>query len=370
MRSHRRTLATPLLVLGLLPALLTVASGPVAAIATSNGEVLPSALAFDGKPGPPAATAQTVTLPLHAGIGPNGPVLYVVTESSDAAQATARGINYAPKLANALGSRAVQPVSTDRAGVVHFTGSVNFAPTRVVVPGPAPNYFPPVSYAPGAVGDAEYSPLTSQGDGIVVNRPQIANSTGINDSVVSINRVRRTVSLRLFAGFYEDHPVLYIRTEASNPLLAAIESSTYAPNLDTAPGLGSDDPTTSAREAIVPIVNGPTGATNPQRQGLNSALAGEGAPLNIIQEEPAPASDPSSQFYSPVWDVTPGQWTNTAITAGARSQLRSIAAVEIQAAAGALTSTGTGPTNPAVDLAAAGFVSLCPIVAILPIPQP
>ena len=89
---------------------------------------------------------------------------------------------------------------------------------------------------------------------------------------------------------------------------------------------GSDDPSKSAREAIIPIVNGPRGVDNPQRQGLQSAVAGEGDPLNIIREEPE-CSDPtvpancSALQYSPLWDVTPVAWTQAAIDAGLRVRL-------------------------------------------------
>ncbi|WP_326951269.1 MULTISPECIES: DUF7482 domain-containing protein [unclassified Amycolatopsis] len=348
---------------------IVLSAGPASALEPSESEVLPSAISFDGHAGLPPSTAQTVTLPLHVGTGPDGRlVYYIVTETSSAADAVDRGVNFSPKLANALGTPAVQSTGTDRLGRVRFSGTVDFSPTRAVTPGAAPTYFPPTSATPGAVGDPGYSPLTTDGDGVVVNMPQVANSSGQNDSVVSINKVTLRVTLSLFGGFYDDHPVLYIRTEASDPLLAAIESSTYAPNLNAAPGLASDDPATSAREAIVPIVNGPTGIGNPQRQGLNSALAGEGAPLNIIQEDPAPPGDDSSPFYSPVWDVTPGVWTDAAITSGARTQLRSITEAEQQAHDGNLISFGNGPRNDHVDLNAAQFVSLCPVMAVLPIP--
>ncbi|MFC4947501.1 hypothetical protein [Pseudonocardia sp. GCM10023141] len=361
-----KTTALRLLAVAALAAPIALVTAGPAAAAPADSEVLPSALAFDGGPGGPQVTSHTVTLPLHTGIGPHGlPVRYIVTESSSAADAAAHGVNFAPKLANALGTAAVQHTTVDRLGAVHFAGTVDFSPTRSVTPGSAPNYFPPTAYAPGAIGDSAYSPLTSTGDGVVVNMPQISNLSGRNDSVVSIDDLHNTVTLTLFGGFYDHHPILYIRTEASDPLLAAIESSTYAPNLAAAPGIASDDPATSAREAIVPIVNGPTGVTNPQRQGLDSALAGEGAPLNIIQEEPGGAS---SQFYGPVWDVTAGVWTDPAIAAGARTQLRSDAAVEQQAQAGNLTSFGTGPRNPKLDLNATGFISLCPVIAVLPVP--
>lgn len=58
------------------------------------------------------------------------------------------------------------------------------------------------------------------------------------------------------------------------------------------PRAGSDGPWLSAREAIIPVVNGPRGAGNPQRQGLQSPVAGESDPLNILREEPE-CSDPA-----------------------------------------------------------------------------
>ena len=64
-------------------------------------------------------------------------------------------------------------------------------------------------------------------------------------------------------------------------------------------------------------INGPTGAGNPQRQGLNSALLGEGrGPLNVLGGIPTVATD-----YSPLWDVNLGQWTQEAIDKGYRSRV-------------------------------------------------
>jgi hypothetical protein len=87
-------------------------------------------------------------------------------------------------------------------------------------------------------------------------------------------------------GRYLDRQVLYISTDASDTVVAALENATYAPNLAAAPQAGSDDPSRSAREAMIPIVNGLRGVDNPQRQRLQSAVAGQGDPLNVIREEP------------------------------------------------------------------------------------
>jgi hypothetical protein len=365
-------------------ATVMLAGSPSLAIAPTGSYLIPSAIAFDGVPGLPPSNARTVTLPLFKGFTPDrNPTYYVITESSDAADARARGVNFSPKLRNALGTRAVQRVTVQNPGaplneqMFIFSGTVTFGLRQVVVPGPAPNFFPPVQFAPGSVGDSNYTPLVTTGNGIVLNAPQVANLTGIHNTVVSLDRANEQVTVTLFQGFYEDHPVLYNRFSASDSLLASIESTTFTPNLNEAPGLASDSPSSSAREGIVPIVNGPTGVNNPRRQGLDSALAGEGSPLNVIQEEPADPSDSSSMFYSPVWDVTPGVWTAAAIAAGLQIRLTSIEptttrpglSIEEQARAGNLISASfaNGPNNPNIHLNAVGFVSLCPVMAVLPI---
>jgi hypothetical protein len=268
--------------------------------------------------------ANTVTLPVFRGRTPTGgDTWYIVTESSDRGDARRRGVNFAPKLANALGTAAVQQVrvlgagpgnSLRHFGIVQFAGTVDFSPTRVVVPNPV-NGFPPDAFAPGAVGDAAYSPLITTGDGIVLNASQVANASGRHDSLVSLDLSARTVTLKMLSGFYEGDPIVYLRTDASLPLLAAIEASTFAPNMNAAPGIASNDEDTSARSAIIPIVNGPRGIHNPERQGLESALLGEGDPLNITQEIP------DDDAYSPMWDVHPAVWTDAAIAAGQRRRL-------------------------------------------------
>jgi hypothetical protein len=55
-------------------------------------------------------------------------------------------------------------------------GTVDFSPEHVVVPGDAPNVFPPKEAAPGAVGDAAYSPLVEfdNAKNAVFNMPMVA----------------------------------------------------------------------------------------------------------------------------------------------------------------------------------------------------
>ncbi len=59
----------------------------------------------------------------------------------------------------------------------------------------------------------------------------------------------------MLRGWLDGTSVLYLRTDASVQLVAALEGSTYASNLSAAPGLDSDA-ATSARSAIIPVDNG------------------------------------------------------------------------------------------------------------------
>jgi hypothetical protein len=317
---------------------------------------------------------QTITLPLYHGTGPRGErIFFILTESSDFGQAVRLGINWSPKLVNALGTKAVQRVGgvgvLDRtASDVHFTGTVTFGLQRHLVPGPDGFPLDP-STTPGSVGDANYSPLISSGNGVVYNAEQVANSTGRHGKVLAIDFDKMQVTLRLTHGFYTHHNVLYLSTEASQPDIAALENATYAPNLGTAPSAGNDNPATSAREPIIPIVNGPMGVANPQRQGLRSAVAGEGDPLNIIREEPecSNPNDPavcSALQYSPLWDVHPVLWTQAAIDQGIRRRVTDHQDVEAFFNQGWIVSAAPGgPSNqdPEIQgLRAAGVVVNCP----------
>jgi len=311
---------------------------------------LPSALSID-------IEHDTVTLPLYEGRTSSGsPTWYIVTESSNLKDARQRGVNYSPKLNNALGTAAVQNGHFDH-GTLVFAGTVNFGLKWSVVPGP--NGFPPASYSYGAKGDAHYSPLVRIGKGVVINAPQVANNTGVSGSVESIDYAQHTVTLSLLAGFVDGQLTVYLHTDASSPLVAALEHSTYTPNLNAAPGLASDAPS-SARAAIIPVVNGILGDANPMRQGLNSALLGQGDPLNVAQEQP---SDPFPS--SPIWDVTPVDWTAAAIAARTRAQLHSMVDVRVEALAGNIV--GALPGKPNVGLGgitAPGAISNCPIIAV------
>ena len=303
----------------------------------------------------------TATFPLFEGTSADGDtVYYIVTEISDRAEARRLGVNWSPVLENALGTQAVQD-ATRTDGAVAFEGTVDFAPDRVVVPGPEGSEFPPTTAEPGSVGDAEYSPLFSVNGHSVVNAPHIGNSTGLHDKVVSIDFENDRVVIDLTDGFYEDDPILYISTDASDKTAAAVEGATLAPNLGAAPEFGVADEDSSALQALLAVVNGAMGVDNLDRQGLNSVLRGEGDdPLNVVAEVP------DEDDYSPLWDFHPAVWTEDAIANGDRALITDLDDVPDLLASGVLESAAGGPANADFGgLRSAEFVINCPVIAEL-----
>src|SRR4051794_6784615 len=212
---------------------------------------------------------DVVQLPAYRGTSQGRAVWFTVLDASRSGAASSYGVNRSNKLANAAGTAAVQRVTVGPDGTIDFPAGVDFGPERDVVPGPTG--FPPDLAAPGAVGEPGYSPLVELPDGTVLNAPQIANATGRADKVVALDTAAGTVLYRETNGEARGHHVRYVSFDASDPGAAALENATYAPALNAAPTL-DDDSTASARTSLGAIVNGATGAANPQRQGLNSAL--------------------------------------------------------------------------------------------------
>ncbi|MEA2265891.1 MAG: hypothetical protein QOE27_1474, partial [Solirubrobacteraceae bacterium] len=282
------------------------------------------------------------TFPLHRGMSHGRTVWFVVTDSSVQADALAQGVNFAPKLANAIGSSAIQVVTVNN-GVVNFPATVDFAHTRRVTPGPT--VFPPAVADPPAVGEANYSPLIQLPDGTVLNAPQVANDTGKADKVVSLDTTHMAVQYRETEGFYEDKFVHYASFDSGSSVAAAIEDMTYAPALNALPRPDDEGLTTSAREELNAFINGPTGVNNPQRQGVNATILDDMDPHNILHETPVlPAhADVGSIEYAPMWDVHFAQWTQAAIDAGDRVQVRSVDEVRARVAEGLITGPGGGP---------------------------
>src|SRR6185312_15445872 len=206
------------------------------------------------------------------------------------------GVNYAPKLANiAIGDpAAVQTVTLESPtpdqnkfgqAVVDFQGAPDFSPTRIAEPGP--NGFPLAKFQPGAVAGPGYSPFVRvAGSDVVYNAPIVATGDGPFDVVHHSNTGDRVlgihiagpsapgqyaeswVDLLFVKGFDAGQPIVYISTDAGQPLTAVLERSTYVPALDAAVYNGGDDFLGSARERLFGFINGETGTSNRQSQGF------------------------------------------------------------------------------------------------------
>jgi len=323
--------------------------------------------------------ACTITLPLYKGyMAANAPshpgaiVWYILTDTNDQGTADLLGLDYSAKLNYANVGGATRSATLGANDTMIFDrGTVDFSPVRVVVPGPAPNFFPPTTATPGSVGDQFYSPLVTVKNqpGLILNAPIVAfdvSDTQLNqfcngnpdyslvlDQVVRICPKNDTVTMKLSPAFSFAKPVLYLSsTESNNAVIAAIEGATYAPLLKVIP-TGFDDGAFSATERLFAVINGPTGVNNPQRQGLDSALSdGSGiSPLNVLGGIPTVAFD-----YSPLWDIQPVVWTQAAVTDGYRARVID----EFQILGLVEEGWITGPGG--VPFGTAGIVNNCPIV--------
>jgi hypothetical protein len=303
------------------------------------------------------AKSLIVQLPLMQGTSGGKTVYYVVTESSDKADAAARHVNYSPKLANAIGTPAVQ-TATLKNGVVDFPATVTFGGKRVIVPGPTG--FPPTQADPPATGNSGYSPFIKLPSGIVINAPQIQNDTGHADKALKVDLKNKTVLYQETEGRYEDKHVHYVSFDSGFKVAAALEDVTYAPALNSLPAAGKDGLKDSSREELVAFVNGATGLTNPGRQGENSVALDDADPHNILKEVPVlPLHDSvGDPAYTPGWDVHLAAWTKAAIDGGQRVELQSTDEVDMWVKMKSVTGPDGAKFGPS------GFVVNCPLVSI------
>jgi len=312
---------------------------------------------------------ETVRLPLYEGVAYKGTpnqetVWYVLLDASDSGLAHDLGVNYAPKLANiGIGDpEAVQTVTLESPtpdqnkfgqAVVDFQGAPDFSPTRIAQPGP--NGFPLANFQPGAVAGPGYSPFIQiAGSNVVYNAPIVATGNGPFDVVHHTNTGDRVLGVHIagpsapgqYADSYADllfvkgfdagQPILYLSTDAGQPLTSVLERSTYVPALDKAAYDGGDDFLGSARERLFGFVNGQTGPDNPNSQGfvnlvkdghasedasagntaLIDGLRNGGDLLNVFGDFPTLADPRHADAYSPLWDAQLGLWTDKAVRAG------------------------------------------------------
>jgi len=344
---------------------------------------------------------STATLPLHKGFGPDGstPVWYIITEASDFGLAHDLNVNFAPKLANMsidCPTCVQETTLTTSAGnkfseaPVNFKGIPDFSPTRVLTPGPTG--FPPLGAQPGAVGDDLYSPfIRIEGSSVVYNAPIVAVGDGPFDvethtntsdrtMAISTDPAKMTVELLMIRGFDSGQEILYLSTEASDPVAAVLERATFVPLLNHAPFLGGDDFLGSARERIFTFVNGQTGKDNPESQGLNhlildgrateDANLGNKALLDALRDDDGDALNVQGDFpslknprfanaYSPLWDAQVGEWTPDAVA----KKLNTRQTDENQILQLVVEGLITGPGGS--TFGAGGFVINCPVLGFV-----
>ncbi len=317
------------------------------------------------KAGKVSDDGKTVQLQLYKGRLEDGrTVWYVLTDTTDERNAAALGLNFSAKLNYADVGRACRTARLEKDGTLTFAkGAVNFAPDRKLVPGA----FPPKMAQPGSVGDADYTPfvkITNAG-GHIYNAPTIAfgveanqinfpdgkpDYSRVHDKVLKIDPINMTVTLKLTVGYSFARPVSYLSFESNDPVAATLEEATLAPALSDIP-VGHDDGAFSAVKRLFVFTNGPQGQNNPQRQGLSSAIADGGGPINVFGGVPTIAGD-----YSPIWDLQMGEWSKAAVANGYRSRLIDEFTVLRFAKEGFIT----GPMGK--PYGSSGIVVTCPVV--------
>jgi hypothetical protein len=319
--------------------------------------------------------AGTMILPLRRGQLASGePVWSVLTDVSDENLANLHGVNYSAKMAYGITGKGARMGRFETDGSFTFTaGRVDFAPERAIEPGDGPNFFPPKSFQPGAVGDADYSPLVQleNAKSAVFNMPTVAfdvteeelnamcdgevDHSRVHDKVTAICPRDGTVTLQMTLGYTFGKPIFYLSTEANDPLVATLEGAIQTPALNDLPFALEDAAPGESAERIYVIANGPTGKDHPFRQGVNSALsdAGSHGPLNVLGGIPTINLD-----YSPIWRLFPIRWTDAAIEAGYRTKLTNAIDIENAGAKGIVESIAEGGGPPK----AVGFLVNCPVV--------
>src|SRR6266849_4018503 len=367
---------------------------------------------------------ETVRLPLYKGVAYGKTAWFILLDASDAGLAHDLGVNFAPKLANIAIScpACVQTVTLDSPtpaqnpfgpALVHFQGAPDFSPTRIAVPGP--NGFPLASFQPGAVAGPGYSPfIRIEGSPVVYNAPIVATGDGPFDVVHHTNTGDRVlgihiappsspsgqflesyVDLLFVKGFDAGQPIVYLSTDAGQPLTAVLERSTYVPALDKAAYNGGDDFLGSTRERLFAFLNGQTGADNKQAQGfahlvldghasedasadntaLINALRNGGDLPNVFGDFPTLRDPRHADAYSPLWDAQLGQWTQKAIDEGFnRRQIDEVVIFNLAATRpDLLTGPGGAPygaAGVAINCAVIGFTADAPTANLAtPVPN-
>jgi hypothetical protein len=200
-----------------------------------------------------------------------------------------------------------------------------------------------------------YSPFIKiAGSDVVYNAPIVATGSGPFDVTHHSNTADRVLGVHIadpsqpgqfneswvdmlfVKGFDAGQPILYLSTDAGQPLTAVLERSTYVPALDSAAFNGGDDFLGSARERLFGFVNGQSGGNNPNAQGFQhlvldgsaskdaslsdpafiNSLRNGGDLLNVFGDFPTLSDPRHADAYSPLWDAQLGLWTDKAVQEG------------------------------------------------------
>jgi hypothetical protein len=390
--------------------------GPTSGLLPRDHLTLESAIQVD-------LSKESVRVPLYKGIAYKGTpqqetVWFTLLDTSDQGIAHDLGVNYAPKLSNlAIGDpAAVQAVTLESTtpdqnrfgqAVVDFQGAPDFSPTRIAEPGPTG--FPLAKFQPGAVAGPGYSPfIRIDGSNTVYSAPIVATGDGPFDVAHHTNTGDRVLGIHIAGpqpqGQYEDNwvdllfvkgfdagqPIVYISTDAGQPLTSVLERATYVPALDSAPYHGGDDFLGSARERLFGFINGQTGPDNKESQGfvhlvndghasedasaentaLIDALRNGGDLLNVFGDFPTEKDPRHAQAYSPLWDAQLGLWTDKAVKQGLNTrqidevQVFNLAATRPDLLTGVNPATGQpapyGSVGVDINCAVIGFTDKAP----------
>nr|WP_294170254.1 hypothetical protein [uncultured Sphingomonas sp.] len=331
----------------------------------SDNVFLKSALAVDF-----TYRAATVTLPLFRGLSPTGGnVYYIVTDASDYAVARAMGLNYAPKMAKAAGTPGAQDVMIEN-GVMRFKGNVDFSPEYQVTPGDGPTYFPPKSFKPGAVGDAQWSSMAVLPSGTVLNVQMVQNDSGAHDRLKSIDLQRRTVTMSLLDGMHNGKQYYYhLVTDVSADLPAVLEKGVFTPRLAMVPAYGKSRPgDASALLGFSPVLNGRTDEGSGKDQGFSTSLRNGGIdPINVFPIPPRNTDASQSNNYSPLWDAHVSMWTPAAVSSGKVKRVASLGELGQLVRAGHMTDASINPPGAAnsyvANLRSTQAIINCPVIA-------
>jgi len=375
---------------------------------------------------------ETVRLPLYPGIAYAGTsheekVWYILEDASTSGAADDLGVNFAPKLANIGIScpacvqtvHLINPSPQDNhfgPAVISFAGAPDFSPTRIAEPGP--DGFPLAKFQPGAVAGPGYTPFIQiAGSDTIYNAPIVATGDGPFDVTTHTNTSDRALAIHIapsptdspsgafqeswvdmlfVKGFDAGQPIVYLSTDAGQPLTAVLERSTYVPALNDAPFNGGDDFLGSARERLFGFVNGQTGMDNPQAQGFQhlakDGMVGENASLsntafinalryggdilNVFGDFPTLTDPRHADAYSPLWDAQLSMWTQKAISEGLdkrqidENQVLNLAYTNPDLLTGVDPATGQaqlfGSVGVDINCAVIGYTAKAPTVNLAP----